>query len=40
MSAGKFSNTNYIILLTPEEVLFFDGNEVNLRASGQAILTG
>ena len=40
MSASKFVDANYIKVLIPEEVLIYDENEVKLRASGQAILTG
>ena len=39
MSESNFAYTNYITVLTPEEVLIYDGNEVKLRSSGQAILT-
>ena len=39
MSATKFMDENYITVLTPEELLFYDGNEVKLQAPGQSILT-
>ena len=40
ISASKFADTNSITLLTPKELLIYDGNEVKFRALGQAILTG
>ena len=39
MSARKFADTNYITVLTPEEVLVYNENEVKLRASGQEMVT-
>ena len=40
VSASKFTDANYITVLTWEYLLIFDGNEVNFLASGPAILTG
>ena len=40
ISEIKFSDANYIPVLVPEGLLVYDGNEVKLRASGQAILIG
>ena len=34
MNASNFAHSNYITVLTPEEVLIYYGNEVKLRASG------
>ena len=31
ISAGKFADINYITVLTPEEFLKYDGNEVNFQ---------
>ena len=40
ISESKFVDANYTTVLTLEEVLIYDGNEVKLRTPGQEILTG
>ena len=40
LSGPKFADANYITVLTPEEVLIFDGEDLKLSASKEAVLRG
>jgi len=40
ISASKFADANYIIILTPTEVLIYDGNGLQLEINHEAILRG
>ena len=40
ISASKFADANYITILTPTEVLIYDGNGLQLEINHEAILRG
>ena len=40
LSASKFADANYITVLTPTEVLIYNGNDLTLRINKDAILRG
>ena len=40
MSGGKFADTYYITVLTPTEVLIYDGKETHISVSNKPILKG
>jgi len=40
LSASKFTDANYITVLTPTEVLIYDGEDLTLRINKDAILRG
>ena len=40
LSASKFADANYITLLTPDEVLIYDGNTLKMTIENYAILRG
>ena len=40
ISGGKFADTNYITVLTPTEVLIYNGNDTHISVSNKPILKG
>ena len=40
ISGPKFANANYITILTPEEVLVYDGDDLKLTVNKDAVLRG
>ena len=40
ISGAKFADTNYITVLTPTEVLIYDGNDIRISVSEEEILRG
>ena len=40
LSASKFADANYITILTPTEVLIYDGEDLKLTVSNEAVLRG
>ena len=38
ISASKFADANYVTLLTPDEVLIFDGDTLQISVDSKAIL--
>ena len=40
ISGGKFAYANYITVLTPTEVLIYDGNYTHISVSKESILRG
>ena len=40
ISGGKFEDAKYIIVLTPTEVLIYNGNDINISVSKESILWG
>ena len=38
LSGPKFADTNYITILTPSEVLIYDGENLKIQVSKEAIL--
>ena len=40
MSGGKFADVNYITVLTPTEVLIYDGKDTHISVSNKPILKG
>ena len=40
ITASKFADANYITVLTPTEVLFYDGQELTMKLNKEAILQG
>ena len=40
ISASKFADANYITVLTPTEVLIYDGEELTMTINKEAILRG
>ena len=40
LSASKFADANYITILTPNEVLIYDGDELTINVDKDAVLRG
>lgn len=40
LSDSKFADTNYVTVLTPTEVLLYDGNDLKISINSDAILRG
>ena len=40
ISGGKFADANYITVLTPTEVLIYDGKDTHISVSNKPILKG
>ena len=40
ISGPKFADANYVTVLTPNEVLIYDGNDLKISTSKDAILRG
>ena len=40
MSGGKFADANYITVLTPTEVLIYDGKDTHISVTNKPILKG
>ena len=40
ISGGKFADANYITVLTPTELLIYNGNDIHISVSKEAILRG
>ena len=40
LSASKFADANYVTILTPKEVLIYDGKDLTITVSSEAILRG
>ena len=38
LSGSKFSDANYVTILTPKEVLIYDGKDLTITVSSEAIL--
>ena len=40
LSGSKFADANYVTILTPDEVLIYDGADLTIKVSSEAILRG